>query len=86
MAFKMNCDRCDKFIKNVSADEMRDTLQRKKEVVCNECAKTEETLLKFLEMKQGAAVARIKEFVANFKEEVKKEIRNQIDKQINEDQ
>jgi hypothetical protein len=85
MAFKMNCDRCDKFIKNVSADEMRDTLQRKAETVCKECAKTEETLLKFVEIKQRAAVARLKEFVTSFKDEIQKEMQSQVAKQIEAD-
>ena len=84
MSFKMNCDRCDRFIKNITADQMREALQKKDETVCKNCAAAEEGLQKFIELKKNAAMAAINQVVNGFKDEVKREIKERVTTQFTE--
>jgi len=84
MSFKMNCDRCDRFIKNITADQMREALQKKDETVCKNCAAAEEGLQKFIELKKNAAMAAINQVVNGFKDEIRREIKERVTEQFTE--
>jgi len=84
MSFKMNCDRCDRFIKNITADQMREALQKKDETVCKDCAATEEALQKFVELKKNAAIAAVNRVANEFKEEIRREIKEKVTEQFTE--
>ena len=84
MSFKMNCDRCDRFIKNVTSDQMREALQKKDETVCKECAATEAALQKFVELKRTAAMAAINKVANELKEEIRREIKERVTEQFTE--
>jgi len=84
MSFKMNCDRCDRFIKNIAANQMREALQKKDEAICKTCAAIEEGLLKFVELKKNAAMAAINQVVNGFKDDVRREIKERVIEQFTE--
>ena len=84
MSFKMNCDRCDRFIKNITADQMREALQKKDEALCKHCAAVEEGLQKFVELKKNAAMAAINKVANEFKEEIRREIKERVTEQFTE--
>ena len=74
MAFKMHCDRCLKFLKVISADELRELASERKEIVCKSCEKAEETLLR--------AIQGVKKQIAVKTSQIEKELKSMLTEEL----
>ncbi len=77
MGFRMNCDRCDKYMKNVSAKDLID-IEKKGEILCVNCAKVEKSLHAYAEKMKTRAVGEMNKVVQTLKEMITLEIQKQV--------
>lgn len=82
MAFKLNCDRCDRFIKNVPAAKVRTLIDSHQEIICKGCQTTEEGLQKFIESLRVKAQREFEILAKRYKDLIKEETARMVSERV----
>ena len=72
MGFKMNCDRCGRFIQNISMKELKKQTVFDEEIICAHCKKWEQNSQQRVEK----AIGRMKNELESYKKTFIEEIRD----------